>query len=97
MDAHKGGGPAIARWLDRDELIEANAGVAVGKRTCTGCADTERLLARVNNDEVVAQAVHLYEFAGRHARDIGLQGTTRPAKRLAHFTTAVTVSWLICA
>jgi hypothetical protein len=28
--------------------------------------------------------MHLNEVAGCHDRDIGLQGTMRPAKRLAH-------------
>jgi hypothetical protein len=85
VDAHKGGGAAIASRFDGNKLVEANTGVAVGERARSRRIHSERLPARVDDNEIVAQSVHLYEIAGRHDRDIGLQGTMRPAKRLVRW------------
>ena len=58
--------------LDGDELVAAHAGAPVGDGGGAGGGQTERAGALVQDDEIVAAAVHFYE--ARHAEGIGAGG-----------------------
>ena len=65
-DAHEHIGEI--RWLERDHLIAADAPTAVGDGRNLRGLKRKRLLACVQHDEVVAEAVHLAEMdAAGHA------------------------------
>ena len=57
---------AVLRRLDDDELVAAHAGLAVGDRPCLGVAQGQGRGAGIDDDEIVAQAVHLDEGATAH-------------------------------
>ena len=67
VDAHEGI-DVHRRGLDDDHLVEADAGAAVADRGDLGLGEAHGLLARIENDEVVAEPVHLDEgdFARAH-------------------------------
>jgi hypothetical protein len=56
-DAHAKVGQV--RRLEQDELVASNAGTTVGERARTGGVDRDRLGPRVEDNEVVAEPVHL--------------------------------------
>ena len=60
VDAHEGVGAGFGR-LDGDELVEADAGRAVGKPRGSPPASGARSAPRVNDQKIVAEAVHLEE------------------------------------
>jgi len=56
--------------FDDDELIAANAGMSIGQRGGQSRRHRrQRLNARIQHDEIVAQPVHLGE-SGPHPRDL---------------------------
>ncbi len=65
-DAHEGGGPRVLRLLDEDELIAADAAMAVGNGARGGRVDRDGVRARVEHDEVVAEPMHLDESRAVH-------------------------------
>ena len=66
-DAHEGVGQAAHRVLDDDQLVAADAGPPVGERPHLRDCRRERPRPRVDDDEVVAEAVHLGEREPCHA------------------------------
>ena len=62
---------AAGRWLQQDQLIAADASMAIGKRGGKGGIDgRQSARAGVEHDEVVAQPVHLGEFDPHGARSM---------------------------
>ena len=59
------------RGLEQDHLVAADAGAAVGDRPARARVHLDRRLAGVENDEVVAEAVHLAEAEGHAWGDLG--------------------------
>ena len=70
VDAHEGFGRGLAA-LDSDELVEADAGLPVGKSADHRGGGAHGGPPRVNDQKIVAEAVHLAE------RDHGHQGRSR--------------------
>ena len=60
-DAHRGVGP-IASAFDHNDLIAADAQPPVGHGSGGGRVERKRLFSRVEDDEIVAQAVHFEEW-----------------------------------
>src|SRR6478672_8813907 len=58
-DAHEHVGHA--RWLERDDLVAADAFLAVGDGAQRVRAERQRTRARVEHDEIVAEPIHLTE------------------------------------
>jgi hypothetical protein len=58
-DAHPKVG-RVAR-LQNDQLVAADAGAPVGDGAGEGRRDVERLFARIDNHEIVAETVHFVE------------------------------------
>ena len=63
-------GAKDVRWLDQDQLIAANPLAPVGDGAGARGIDRDRLIARIDHHEVVAEPVHLVK-AKRHVRDLG--------------------------
>ena len=57
--------------LEQDQLVAADAGAPVGDGARLRRVDRERALARVEDDEVVAEAVHLAKAERHVAGDLG--------------------------
>ena len=55
-------GVGVARRLNQQDLVAADAEAAVGDRAQLGLVEHDTLVDRVEHDEVVAKAVHLGEF-----------------------------------
>ena len=62
-DAHACVGALFGRLQD-DELIAANAALAIGDRRGQAVVEREGLGAGIDNDEVVTESMHLGEGAG---------------------------------
>jgi hypothetical protein len=52
--------------LDDQNLIAADAESPIGERTDLRSRQRERRLGRIDDDEVVAESLHLGEFERRH-------------------------------
>ena len=61
---HEGIGQPVGGRLDGDELVAAHPGAPVGDAPRAILVQREGMLARVDHDEVVAEAVHLQEGRG---------------------------------
>jgi hypothetical protein len=66
------------RRFEHDELVAADAGVAIGQRHGARRRDRQRGFARVDHHEIVAQAVHLDERECAW-RDLGAKRRARKA------------------
>src|SRR3954451_25085461 len=53
-------------WADHNQLIAADAGIAVGERAGDGGIDRERFATRIEHDKIVAEPVHLAEADPTH-------------------------------
>src|SRR3546814_8820902 len=71
---------AVGRPLENQQLVAADTLAAVGDGTGLRVRQRKRLLARVDHDEVVAEAVHLDEGARAHGRVIWPRGRESPGK-----------------
>src|SRR3546814_16151014 len=71
---------AVGRPLENQQLVAADTLAAVGDGTGLRVRQRKRLLARVDHDEVVAEAVHLDEGARAHGRVIWPRGPESPGK-----------------
>src|SRR5207248_7596895 len=66
-DAHSHSRRGVARRLDQDQLVAANAGTPVGDGARRLGIDRDGVMALVQHDEVVAEPMHLAEADLRHA------------------------------
>ena len=66
-DAHKDLRRGVARRLDQDQLVTADAGAPVGKRARRRRVDHDAVAAAVEHDKIVAEPMHLAERDVRHA------------------------------
>ena len=71
-DAHEGIGEPVLRRLDQDQLIAADTLAPVGDAPRLRLIERDRVPARVDNDEVVAEAMHLEK--GQRGHDGRLYG-----------------------
>src|SRR3546814_3961592 len=69
---------AVGRPLENQQLVAADTLAAVGDGPGLRVRQWKRLLARVDHDEVVAEAVHLDEGATAHGRVIWPRGRKSP-------------------
>jgi hypothetical protein len=60
-NAHEGLRRSMARRLDQDQLVAADAGAPVGERARDGGVDGEFVPAPVEHDKIVAEPMHLAE------------------------------------
>src|SRR5207302_1230337 len=65
-DAHQQPRRPIARWVDQDHLVAADAGAAIGQSARRRGVNRDRMPTPVEHDKVVAETVHLAEPDLRH-------------------------------
>ena len=66
MDAHEHLRPRVARRLEQQHLVAADAGAPVGDGARRRRVDRNRVAALVEHDEIVADPVHLAKGDARH-------------------------------
>ena len=52
---------ALSTWLKHDQLVAANTSAPVGNGSASDGRDVEWLLARIDDHEIIAEAMHLVE------------------------------------
>src|SRR6185437_4368212 len=65
-DAQESGACRGFRRLDDEDLVAADAAMAVGDGAGRGGVERQRMLPRIENDEVVPEPVHLDEIERAH-------------------------------
>jgi hypothetical protein len=61
----------LLRWFNDQQLIATDATMAIGETTHQFCIERDRLVDGINDDKVIAEAVHFAEVEEHGAKGSG--------------------------